>query len=111
MVCFEVGHYEEAGRLYDELFLCSSKLLGDDHPRTLEIMHGLSCTVYKLGQRRSALNILRECAEKLERKLGPHHPHTVKRHKLMRDWEAKEQLREIAGEQDKTSTNDESDVV
>lgn len=45
-------------------------------------------------------------------KVGPpHDASTIKRYKRLRDWEAEEKLRKIAGEQDETSTNDGSGEV
>ena len=87
MVCFEAGHYEDAGRLFDEVVLRSSALYGGDHPGVLTNIHWLSRTMYELGRRRSAFDLLRECAEKSERKLGPHDPATVERYETIGVWE------------------------
>ena len=108
---YRAGRFAEARRSFDELFLRSSESLGVDHPVTLTSVSWLAGTMYRLGQLRSAIDLLRDCAEKSERKLGPHHSDTVAYYDCLRRWEAEDEPRTIAREQEEPGTDDGSDMV
>jgi tetratricopeptide (TPR) repeat protein len=86
-IYYNAARYEEARQPFSEVFLRRSELLGCDHPETLMSMEWLSSSMYKLGQRRSAIDLLRDCADKSARKLGPHHIATARRDEKLREWE------------------------
>ena len=57
------GHYNEAKKLYIQASEGQSRILGEDHPETLESRYALACLFAMTGARQEALDQLRQTVE------------------------------------------------
>src|SRR5216117_1037726 len=53
------------------------RVLGPEHPDTLQSMDGLAATFFRLGRSMEGLKLWEECMQIRKRVLGPEHPDTL----------------------------------
>jgi hypothetical protein len=73
----EAGEYVAAERLERELIAVKSRLLGPQHPDTLNAMEYLAWTLYYEGRTTEAEKLNRDALEGQRRSLGPEHDATL----------------------------------
>ena len=71
------GEYDRALPLYEECLAKSKRVLGEDHPNTLESLNNLAFIFYSKGEYDRALPLFEECLAKRKRVLGDDHPDTL----------------------------------
>ena len=54
------------------------RVLGPDHPDTLNTMHGIAIALYNQGKYEEALKFYQEVLDKRKQILGPDHPETLR---------------------------------
>jgi serine/threonine protein kinase/tetratricopeptide (TPR) repeat protein len=64
--------------LYRECLEISRRVLGEEHPQTLEVMLNLGNVCRRLGRYDEAITLLRESSEACRRALGDEHPQTLR---------------------------------
>lgn len=83
----KAGRLEEAIGLFRALLSDSARVLGVDHPDTLDVRHMLAHLSYQSGNKTEALDLLRVLLAHQSRVLGPDHPRTVWTRTRLREWE------------------------
>jgi hypothetical protein len=73
----EIGRWEEAAAIRQEVLEKRKRNLGDEHPDTLAAMNNLANTLGDQGKLDKAAAMRREVLEKRQRILGDEHPQTV----------------------------------
>ncbi|KAH9234753.1 hypothetical protein K456DRAFT_1835619, partial [Colletotrichum gloeosporioides 23] len=68
------------------LNICS-RVLGEEHPDTLAIMHNLAFTWKDLERWEDAMQLLQDCVRRRENVLGVDHPETMSSVSALSDWE------------------------
>ena len=68
---------KEAAQLFEETLDIRKRVLGPEHPDTLESMNGLAVSYWSLGQMKAAAQLFKETLEIRKRALGPEHPDTL----------------------------------
>ncbi|RKK27891.1 hypothetical protein BFJ66_g16444 [Fusarium oxysporum f. sp. cepae] len=71
------GRYEGAAKLYRETLEAREKVLGKEHPDTLDSMNNLALVLDKMGEYGEAEKMHREALEAREKVLGKEHPDTL----------------------------------
>ena len=74
---FHLGRSTEALKLYEECLEIRTRVLGLEHPDTLQSMNELAVTYNNLGRSMEALKLYEECLEIRKRVLGPEYPDTL----------------------------------
>ncbi|MEM7707239.1 MAG: serine/threonine-protein kinase [Pseudomonadota bacterium] len=74
---YEIGLYEEAKTLGNQVLDESMSLFGPDHPNTLEAMNNYGATLLELGEHQDADKFLTETLGKRTELLGPQNPQTL----------------------------------
>jgi len=72
-----IGVYERSVAELEAALDIQKRVLGPDHPDTLNTMNSLSSVLIRLGKYADAEKILRETASRQKRVLGPDHPDTI----------------------------------
>ena len=72
------GEYDRALPLYEDCLEKRKRILGDDHPHTLDSINNLADLLQDQGEYDRALPMFEDCLEKRKRVLGDDHPHTLK---------------------------------
>ena len=72
-----LGRSSERLKLNEECLEIRKRVLGPEHPDTLQSMDGLAATYVNLGRLTEALKLYEECLEIRKRVLGPEHPDTL----------------------------------
>ncbi len=71
------GEYNDALPLYEECLVKRKRILGDDHPDTLQSLHRVAVLFDRKGEHQRALPLYEECLAKRKRILGDDHPDTL----------------------------------
>ncbi|WNI30070.1 caspase, EACC1-associated type [Streptomyces sp. ITFR-6] len=71
------GRADEASALYKEVAEARSRVLGPEHPYTLETLDNLAASYDDVGRTQEALRLREWVAEARTRVLGPDHPDTL----------------------------------
>ncbi|KIM98677.1 hypothetical protein OIDMADRAFT_31451 [Oidiodendron maius Zn] len=74
---FLLGKYKEAKRMHQETLELQTKLLGPEHPDTLESRNRLASALYSQGEYKAAEQIDQETLKLQTKLLGPEHPDTL----------------------------------
>lgn len=74
---FDQGDYPAAHLLEERCLAIRSRVLGDEHPDTLNSMNNLAETLNAQGDFAAARTLQEKCLEIQSRTLGDEHPHTV----------------------------------
>jgi hypothetical protein len=70
------GELGEAEPLCRTALAAKRRMLGDEHPSTLDSIHNLGLLLWAQGSKAEALEMLRQELEVRRRVLGEDHPHT-----------------------------------
>ena len=73
----DLGHHEEAARLYKETLGIKERVLGPEHPDTLASRNNLAAGYHHLGRYEEAVLLGRVTLMIYARVLGPEHPDTL----------------------------------
>ncbi|MFG1868413.1 FxSxx-COOH system tetratricopeptide repeat protein [Micromonospora arborensis] len=73
----QLGQYQQAHDLNDDIFNRRRRILGDDHPRTLSAAHNLAINLNQLGQHDQARALNEDTLNRRRRLLGDEHPDTL----------------------------------
>ncbi|KAF8536480.1 hypothetical protein BDD12DRAFT_912112 [Trichophaea hybrida] len=111
--------WSKAGKLYSQLFEKRRKLLGEEHPDTLESMYNVASTFHEQGRLNEAAELKLQVLEKRKRVLGEDHPDTLQAiHNLVstfnaqgRTKEAEELLRQVLEKSKRTLGEDHPDTL
>ena len=76
-VYYQGGYWEKAENLYDQLFVKEVKVLGAEHPDTLEAMGNLAVTFRNQGKWKDAEELEVQVLDMTKRILGAEHPDTL----------------------------------
>src|SRR5258708_32156252 len=71
------GQYTEAEVLYQQVLSSSEKLLGTEHPETLNTRHALALLYKDQGKYTEAEVLYQQVLSSQEKLLGTEHPHTL----------------------------------
>ena len=63
--------------LFEDCLEKRKRILGDDHPDTLDSINNLALLLKAQGEYDRALPLYEDCLEKRKRILGDDHPHTL----------------------------------
>lgn len=83
---FAQGRYKDAETMQQSLIEKGLSLHGQMNPSILLFKTNLANTKWKLGQRKEALELLRDCTNESERILGADHKMTIDRRKALEGW-------------------------
>ncbi|KAL1989597.1 hypothetical protein VTN49DRAFT_6794 [Thermomyces lanuginosus] len=72
-----LGQYREAETMHRQALEGREKVLGSDHPETLDSVNNLGVALKKQGQYGKAKEMLHQALEGRQKVLGPNHPHTL----------------------------------
>ncbi|MFE7593848.1 tetratricopeptide repeat protein, partial [Kitasatospora sp. NPDC057512] len=72
----EAGRTEDATHLLEQVVADQERVLGTDHPNTLDTRYGLATCYWLSGSQDHAVEMLRLVVPDFERVLGPDHPST-----------------------------------
>ncbi|MEU9927297.1 tetratricopeptide repeat protein [Streptomyces anulatus] len=72
-----LGEYQQAVELHRQTLTGYERVLGPDHPHTLNSRNGLANTLNGLGEYQQAVELHRRNLTGYEHVLGPDHPHTL----------------------------------
>lgn len=64
----ELGQYEEAAQLFQQILEARIQFLGDEHPDTLNAMSNLATSFIKLGRDQEAMHLCKQTLELRKRK-------------------------------------------
>jgi hypothetical protein len=73
----ECGHPAQALLLFQELLPDLARVLGPDHPLTLDLRSNIALSTRQAGNEAEALQLYRELLPDYERVLGRDHPDTL----------------------------------
>jgi hypothetical protein len=62
------------------------RVLGDEHPDTLNSMANLAFTLKSRGHHDRAISLMEECWQLREQALGPQHPYTTSSLQTLNKW-------------------------
>ncbi|KAK3346489.1 Tetratricopeptide repeat-domain-containing protein [Lasiosphaeria hispida] len=82
------GRWAEAEPLKVQVVEARKRVLGPEHPDTLDSMNNLAITWKDLGRLQDAENLMRECIRLRQQVLGKEHPNTVSSVSQLRRWAA-----------------------
>jgi tetratricopeptide (TPR) repeat protein len=71
------GEYDRALPLHEECLAKRKRVLGDEHPDTLQSLNNLALLFKRKGEYDRALPLFEECLAKRKRALGDEHPDTL----------------------------------
>jgi tetratricopeptide (TPR) repeat protein len=77
----------EVANLFQQFMENCVKVLGEEHPFTLESAETYAAALNVLGEHDKAIGVLRSCVIRSERVLGPDHEKTVLRTRRLMEWE------------------------
>jgi hypothetical protein len=80
---------DEAEELGIQVMETRKRILGAEHPDTLQDMKNLASTWKKCGQETRAIRLLEECVLLRKRILGDGHPKSVSSSQKLARWKAK----------------------
>ncbi len=70
------GRAAEAEVLFQQVIGIRRRVLGEEHPATLQSMYDLARALHSLGRPSDALALMTQCYDLRKKKLGENHPHT-----------------------------------
>ncbi|SOD62830.1 Serine/threonine protein kinase [Streptomyces zhaozhouensis] len=73
----EAGKHAEAARLFVQVAADRARVLGDDHPDTLQSRHNHAYYLGQLGKHEEAVRLFAEVVSDYTRSLGDNHPDTL----------------------------------
>jgi tetratricopeptide (TPR) repeat protein len=73
----EMGRHKEAMGMMEACLEARKRVLGDDHPDTLDSMNNLALTYVELGRHEEAMGLEEACLEAQKRVLGDDHSDTL----------------------------------
>jgi ornithine cyclodeaminase/alanine dehydrogenase-like protein (mu-crystallin family) len=73
-----LGQYEQARQLGEDTLTRMRRVLGDDHPHTLESAGSLAVALREVGQYEQARQLGEDTLARTRRVLGDDHPHTLR---------------------------------
>jgi hypothetical protein len=73
-----LGEDEQARRLYEDTLVRRRRMLGDDHPDTLNSANNLAITLQALGEDEHARRLYEDTLARRRRVLGDDHPETIR---------------------------------
>jgi hypothetical protein len=86
------GRWDEAEKVQVEVMEKSKEVLGEGHPSTMTSTANLAFTFRALGRRRSALDLISMCVDKLPDALGVNHPDARAFWRAKTQWEEEDVL-------------------
>jgi tetratricopeptide (TPR) repeat protein len=76
--CFNItGKYVEAEKMHRQALQLKEKVLGAEHPKTLDSMNNLACVLNNQGKYIEAEEMHRQALQLMEKVLGAEHPSTL----------------------------------
>ncbi|GGZ60631.1 tetratricopeptide repeat protein [Streptomyces inusitatus] len=73
----QVGRFEEAIRIAEQVVIDCERILGPEHPHTLSFRNSLAASYKQAGRTQEAIRLQEQVAIDRERILGPEHPATL----------------------------------
>jgi hypothetical protein len=80
------GRWKEAKELEVQVIETRKRVLGEEHPDTLNSMNNLTITLKSHSSMRKAISLLEDCCKLLTATLGPQHPNTISACKNLSSW-------------------------
>lgn len=86
----DLGRWNDAKETYVQVIEKMKRVLGEEHPNTLDSTIHLALTYWNQGLNSEAIIMMDKCAQLHKEILGPHHPETTMLLEVLEKWQLEE---------------------